>query len=146
MTASTTSNDIPLASNPINRAAHYRTDPAWLEAALQSDNVLVFLMQDGRPLVEPSGKNMVWLGPEYAKLKHVKENVFIGLDRANAPIFGVNVDGGFKLEGSLLQGAGEFVDMRAAASTLSPMEANLAATARSILEWHRSHPFCSKCG
>ena len=142
----TTSNDIPLASNPINRAAHHRTDQAWLDTALQSENVLVFLMQDGRPLVEMSGQNMVWLGPEYAQLQHLKESVFIGLDRANSPIFGVNVDGGFKLEGSLLQGSGEFVDMRAAAGTLSPMEANLASTARSILEWHRSHPFCSKCG
>lgn len=142
----TTSNDIPLASSPINRAAHHRTDEAWLNDSLQSENVLIFLLQDGRPLIEHSGQNLVWLGPEYAQLKHLEEVVFLGLDRASAPIFGINIGGAFNLDGSLLQGSGEFTDMRSAASTLTPLEANLAATARSILEWHRSHPFCSKCG
>ncbi|MEP1143103.1 MAG: NAD(+) diphosphatase [Henriciella sp.] len=142
----TTSNDIPLASNPIDRAAHHRTDPAWLDAAIQSENVLVFLMQNGIPLLESSGQNLVWLGPEIAQLPHLRERVFLGLDLANAPIFAVNIGSDFDLEGSLLQGAGDFTDMRAAASSLNPMEANLASTARSLLEWHRSHPFCSKCG
>lgn len=142
----TTSNDIPLASNPIDRAAHHRTDAAWLDAAIQSENVLVFLMQNGIPLLESSGQNLVWLGPEVAQLPHLRERVFLGLDLANAPIFAVNIGSDFQLEGSLLQGAGDFTDMRAAASSLNPMEANLASTARSLLEWHRSHPFCSKCG
>jgi len=142
----TTSNDIPLASQPVNRAAHHRTDAAWLEAAMNAENVLVFLMQKGSPLVNMSGENLVWLGPEFARLAPREEYVFLGLDTAGAPIFSVNMGAAFKLDGSLLQGTGDFTDMRTAASNLSPMEANLAATARSLLEWHRSHQFCSKCG
>ncbi|MEL7232582.1 MAG: NAD(+) diphosphatase, partial [Pseudomonadota bacterium] len=60
--------------------------------------------------------------------------------------FAVNMGETFRLEGSLIEGTGEFSDMRAAAGTLPPMQANLAATARSVLEWHRSHRFCSRCG
>jgi NAD+ diphosphatase len=30
--------------------------------------------------------------------------------------------------------------------TLSPREAELAATARALLGWHRSHRFCARCG
>ena len=142
----TTSNDIPLASHPVNRAAHHRTDEDWLEAAKANENVLVFLMQKGQPLVQMSGQNLVWLGPEFARIGAMDEAVFLGLDKAGSPIFAVNMNPGFKLEGSLLQGSGEFTDMRAAAGGLAPMEANLAATARSLLEWHRSHRFCSKCG
>lgn len=142
----TTSNDIPLASHPVNRAAHYRTDDAWLEAAMNSEDVLVFLMQAGVPLVSMNGENLVWLGPEFARLAPLEERVFMGLDLAGTPIFAIGLGAGFQLEGSLLQGAGEFTEMRAAASHLNPMEANLAATARSILEWHRTHPFCSRCG
>lgn len=97
-------------------------------------------------MVQMSGQNLVWLGPEFSRLDGLEEAVFLGLDKADAPIFAVNLSPSFKLDGSLLQGAGEFTDMRAAASGLSPMEANLAATARSLLEWHRSHRFCSKCG
>jgi NAD+ diphosphatase len=142
----TTSNEIPLASQPINRAAHHRTDQAWLDAALKDDNVLVFLMRKGAPLINMSGENLIWLGPEFAQLGALEEYVFLGLDTAGNAIFAVNMNPAFKLEGSLLQGAGDFADMRAAASSLSLMEANLAATARSLLEWHRSHRFCSKCG
>mgnify|MGYP001794906305 CR=1 FL=1 len=142
----TTSNDIPLASHPVDRAAHHRTDTAWPEAAILRDDVLVFLMQKGAPLVQMSGQNLVWLGPEFSRLPGLEESVFLGVDKAGAPVFAVNMGPSFKLEGSLLQGAGEFTDMRAAASGLSPMEANFAATARSLLEWHRSHRFCSKCG
>ncbi|MEM9570250.1 MAG: NAD(+) diphosphatase [Pseudomonadota bacterium] len=142
----TTSNDIPLASHPVDRAAHHRTDEAWLDAAKANENVLVFLMRKGLPLVQMSGQNLVWLGPEFSQIGPMDESVFLGLDTAGSPIFAVNMNPGFKLEGSLLQDAGEFTDMRAAASGLAPMEANLAATARSLLEWHRSHRFCSKCG
>ncbi len=31
-------------------------------------------------------------------------------------------------------------------AALSPREAELAATARALLEWHRSHRFCAACG
>ena len=142
----TTSNDIPLASHPIDRAAHHRTDQDWLDAAIKREDVLVFLMQKGLPLVEFSGQGLVWLGPEVARLAPQEERLFLGLDKAGAPIFAVNMATSFKIEGSLIEGTGEFTDMRAAASSLSPMQSNLASTARSILEWHRSHRFCSKCG
>ncbi|MEL6859468.1 MAG: NAD(+) diphosphatase [Pseudomonadota bacterium] len=142
----TTSNDIPLASQPVDRAAHHRTDAAWLDAAMTDENVLVFLMQKGQPLVAANGQNLVWLGPEVARLSPQEERLFLGKDKNGAPIFAINLGSSFKLEGSLLQGTGDFTDMRAAAGGLSPMEANLASTARSILEWHRSHRFCSRCG
>ena len=113
---------------------------------MTGEDVLVFLMQKGQPLVAANGQNLVWLGPEVSRLSPQEERLFLGKDKAGAPIFAINLGPSFKLEGSLLQGTGDFTDMRAAASGLSPMEANLASTARSILEWHRSHRFCSKCG
>ena len=142
----TTSNDIPLASAPVDRAAHFRTDIDWLTQAKIADNALIFLMQKGQPLVASNGQNLLWLGPEVERLSPQGETIFLGQDKAGAPIFVVNMDTSFKLEGSLLQGAGDFTDMRAAAGGLTPMEANLASTARSLLEWHRNHPFCAKCG
>ena len=141
-----TSNDIPLASAPVDRAAHFRTNTEWLEQAKTADNALIFLMQKGQPLVASNGQNLLWLGPEVERLSPQGESGFLGQDKAGAPIFVVSMDPSFKLEGSLLQGAGEFTDMRAAAGGLTAMEANLASTARSLLEWHRNHPFCAKCG
>jgi NAD+ diphosphatase len=39
-----------------------------------------------------------------------------------------------------------FGELRGAMLTLSPLEAEIAATARAILHWHESHRFCARCG
>ncbi len=140
-----TSNDIPLGSAPVNRAAHYRTDKAWLETALKRDDALIFLIHDGMPLMAPDGQGLVWLGPEAMRLSP-DMTIFLGLDKLGAPIFVADLEIDFQLEGSLLQGAGAFMDMRPAAAAMPEMEANLASTARSLLEWHRAHGYCSRCG
>ena len=43
----TNSNDMPLAANPIDRAAHHRKDDAWLDTAFKRDDVLVLLLRNG---------------------------------------------------------------------------------------------------
>ncbi|MDJ0922135.1 MAG: NAD(+) diphosphatase [Henriciella sp.] len=142
----TTSNDIPLGSKPNDRAAHLRTDTDWLDQAFTSDEVLIFLLQNGAPLVEHSGQSLVWLGPEVAKLSPPGDRIFMGKDKAGSPIFAVEMPEAFGLESSLIAGTGAFSDMRAAAAGLPELQSNLAATARSLFEWHRSHSYCSRCG
>jgi NAD+ diphosphatase len=39
-----------------------------------------------------------------------------------------------------------FVELRAAMADLSHEDAGDAATARGVLEWHRTHPRCARCG
>ncbi|MEN0079133.1 MAG: NUDIX-like domain-containing protein, partial [Pseudomonadota bacterium] len=144
-----TSNDLPLAARPIDRAAHRRTDADWLEAARASKDVLVVLMQSGEPLLEGEGpvpgfgqrhhgppRPLFWLGPEGFRLGHQAE-LFLGVDTSGAPIFALDMPGDWDLAASPLQGLAAFEDMRGAAGVLSALEANLAATARSLFEWHR---------
>ncbi len=141
-----TSNDIPLAARPIDRAAHHRTDTVWLDQALRADNVLIFLCKEGLPFVATSGDSLVWLGPEALKLQADTRSLFLGKDKAGAPVFALDLGPDFELAGSLIEGLGAFEDMRAAAAALPAMQANLAATARSLLEWHRTHAYCAACG
>jgi len=155
-----TSNDIPLASKPLDRAAHHRTDRVWLDEAFQRPDVLVFLMRNGMPLMEgPASppfqvgsrrearpRPLVWLGNEAAQYAQGALRLFLGKDRNGTPIFALRVPENFTLEGSLLECVGEFEDMRAAIASLSPLEANLVSTARSISEWHRTHGYCANCG
>ncbi|MEL6286989.1 MAG: NAD(+) diphosphatase [Pseudomonadota bacterium] len=158
--AMTTSNDIPLAASPIDRAAHHRTDERWLANARKNPDGLVCLLQGGNPMLEggrgvtQSGpgmfrdgpaKPLVWLGPEAWRLP-VQREVFLGKDKHGAPVFALDLPMDFALTGSLIEGAGEFEDMRSAAGILSPLEANCASTARSLFEWHRKHQFCANCG
>lgn len=154
----TTSNDLPLASRPVDRAAHHRADAAWLERARKSPDVLVLLMRGGDPLLDGEGpvpgmgqqhygpaRPLFWMGPEAWKLGHQNE-VFLGEDSQGAPIFALDMAPDWDLARSPMVGLASFEDMRGAASVLSPLEANLASTARSLFEWHRRHGFCSNCG
>lgn len=154
----TTSNDLPLASKPVDRAAHHRTDPDWLDAARANPDVLVFLLRAGDPLLDGEGpvpgfgqsahgpsRPLFWLGPEAFKLDYQAE-VFLGEDSQGTPIFGLDMAEDWDLASSPMQALASFEDMRGAAGVLSALEANLASTARSLFEWHKRHGFCSNCG
>ena len=39
-----------------------------------------------------------------------------------------------------------FCELRAKMTRISPRDAELAATAKAMFSWHRSHRFCAKCG
>ncbi|MEL7301833.1 MAG: NAD(+) diphosphatase [Pseudomonadota bacterium] len=41
---------------------------------------------------------------------------------------------------------GAFTELRMAMTKLSARDAELAATARGLFEWHRTHGFCARCG
>ena len=140
----TNSNDMPLAANPLDRAAHHRTDEAWLEAAMQQDNVLFFLMRNGEPFVEKQG--LFWMGPEARKLSPAAPWLFMGEDKTGAPVFALNLPPKFDVDSSLIAGVGNFGEFRMAVGAMSAMEANLVSTARSLFMWHASHGYCAKCG
>ncbi|MEO0983060.1 MAG: NAD(+) diphosphatase [Pseudomonadota bacterium] len=143
--------DMPLATTSLNRAAHRRKDDAWLDAAFQADNALIFLMRAGEPLLAKSASprtpsSLLWLGPEASDISRGAERLFLGQDKAGAPIFALDVPPAFELDASQIAGLGDFEDMRAAASLAPAFDVNAASTARSIFEWHRRHGFCSNCG
>lgn len=39
-----------------------------------------------------------------------------------------------------------FAELRRIMARLTPLEAELAATAKALLSWHQSHQFCARCG
>ncbi len=152
---------IPLSGPGLDRAAHRRADLAWLKDARQAPDVLVLLMQGGKPLIEggrpeasgavgawqpPASRPIAWLGAEAWTLGDPETEVFLGVDRRGTPAFALNMPEPFSLAGSPIEGLGAFEDMRAAAQGLSALEGSAAATARSLFEWHRRHGFCANCG
>lgn len=141
----TNSNDMPLAAKPIDRAAHRRGDDAWLDAAIQRSDVLILLMRAGEPFLTRDG-NLYWFGPEALRIAAGSPRLFLGEDKAGAPVFALSLPARFDIAGSLIEGAGEFSDFRQAAARMAAMDANCASTARSLFLWHESHRFCAKCG
>ena len=141
----TNSNDMPLAAKPIDRAAHRRADEAWLEDAFKREDALFFLLRGAIPLIARDG-GLVWMGPEAARVSPGSPRLFLGEDKAGAPVFALELPPKFDLDGSLIEGIGEFLDFRQAAARMPAMDANCASTARSLFLWHGSHGYCAKCG
>jgi len=140
-----TSDTMPLASAAIDRAAHHRLDADWLDTAFKAADVLVCLFQDGMPLVQDNG-GLLWLGPQAAALSGIGERLFLGKDKTDSAIFAIDMTQDFKLASAPIAGLGAFADARMAFGAMSPMDANLASTARSLFEWHKAHGFCANCG
>jgi NAD+ diphosphatase len=136
---------MPLAAKPIDRAAHRRADEAWLERAFTDKAVLILVIRDGAPLIARDG-GLVWMGPEAVRIAAGSPRLFLGEDKAGAPVFAVELPAAFSLDGSLIEGIGEFLDFRQAAARLPEMDANCASTARSLFLWHASHRYCARCG
>ena len=152
---------IPLVPAGLERVAHRRRDPAWLDAAFTSERVRILVMREGLPLVEGSappsatpligaqlapGRPLLWLGPQAAMLSPKATRIFLGETEKGSPVFALEMPSSFRLDSSPIAGLGVFDDFRVTAATMDAFEGGVAATARALFEWHRRHGFCSNCG
>lgn len=127
--------DVGFGSGQIDRADHLRLDAAAL-AGLASDWRSRLLILDGLdPRVDDAG------GLAWATLAEAREDdglIFLGLDDGRARFVA-------------LPAAQQRYDPMArhvwpALAAMPPADAALYATARSLVDWHNRHRFCSLCG
>jgi NAD+ diphosphatase len=72
--------------------------------------------------------------------------ILLGLEEGGKPLFAADVsepEAGALLEAT---GAGRLLSLRDAGLLLSQAEGGLAAYLVALLNWHRTHMFCSRCG
>lgn len=149
---------VTFGTSGLDRAAALRDNPAALDALLGSARVLA--VWRGKPLFLDAG-GLAWLASSDAALAGSGPMVFLGLEEDGQASFAADLsqwepECGEGAEQSFFDqsrqshpalGAGlAFEDLRNAMSRLTPREAELAATARAVLHWHRSHGFCAACG
>jgi NAD+ diphosphatase len=148
---------VTFGGSGLDRAAGLRKHPAALAQALQAGRVLP--VWRGKPLM--AGARLGWLKAGHPVLAAGGPPVFLGLDEdvacfatdisAWSPEAGAEaVEAGF-FDPSIqrhpaLDEAYGFAELRGVMTDLTPREAELAATAKAVLHWHRSHGFCAACG
>lgn len=147
--------EVTFGGSALDRAAQLRGQPETL-AALQPD-ALAMVFWRGKPLFHP-GADVVLM--PMAETPEPDHRLFLGLDETGVALFAVDISSwcpdGQETQtlGAFLDPSeqihpelpGVFVELRAALPRLSPRMAELAATARGLFEWHRSHGFCANCG
>ena len=148
---------VTFGGSGLDRAAGLRKDAVALAGLLEQGAVLPIWR--GKPLMR--GDHPAWLAPGHAALAHGAGPVFLGLDEGMArfaadisdwaPEVGAEAVASGFFDPSVqrhpaLDDSHGFVELRSIMTQLTPREAELVATAKALLQWHRSHGFCAACG
>ncbi|MCB2130360.1 MAG: NAD(+) diphosphatase [Rhodobacteraceae bacterium] len=148
------------SGSQLDRAAGLRGNSDRIEALWRAGNAAVLPLWRGK--VPARGDALLWVGHDHPVLADAADApVFLGLGDGKAwfgadisdwrpeddplPEPGVFFDPSEQRHPALGQ-EWRFVELRGIMAALSARDAELAAIAKSVLGWHRSHRFCSACG
>lgn len=154
-----TAETVTFGGSGLDRAEDLRRDPEALDALRGEARFVLFWR--GKPLLNGARDALALVPLALADLAPTGTEVFLGRD-AQGAIFardvsdldvlgtdaedlGAFVDASDQTHPDLPQGSA-FVELRRCMAWLSRRDAELAAMARAVLEWHRSHGFCANCG
>lgn len=156
------SGQVTFGGSTFNRSANMRSDEKMLANILKKSGACVLPVWKGKPLVaQGDNAQLVYLPATHHIFDYIQDApIFLGL-AGDAPVFTANVSDWSPQEGSdahqpdaffdpsqqpLPSSGGAFVELRGVMAALSPLHAEISATARAILSWHKSHGFCATCG
>ena len=150
MSASTKPTHI-FAANPLDRADALRRDEAAVVRAAADSKSRYLPLWNLNVLVQAASASQTttlgWLDQaEIARLGIDGPPVLLGLEEDIAH-FAIDLSSLHDPTHELSLGSDwQFEDARRAAMTLPAFESGILAQARSQLDWHRRHQFCSVCG
>lgn len=150
---------VTFGGSGLNRAAHLRGDIATTR---DDPSARCIILWRGKLLIDGEGLGLARVPLNHPVLKDAGDlRLFLGLDD-DGPVFaadlvhwdpdlGDEADFGAFLDPSVqhhpsMPNDAQFAELRVIMTTLTPRDAELAATARAVLAWHNSHRFCSRCG
>lgn len=144
----------------LDRAGPLRCDPAALDRLRAHKSARVMLVWRGKPLVHGEGA-LAFLPLDHVVMADAGiDQVFLGLEDG-AALFAADLSGWVPddLDDSTLNqfldpseqrhpalpDDHRFAELRAVMTGLTAREAELAAMARAVFQWHLSHRFCASC-
>lgn len=150
---------VTFGGSALDRAAQLRDKPDALADALGTGTSVLMIWR-GKPLID--GDALAWVAASHPLVADRLDNaIFLGLDDGTGR-FAVDVShwqpdtleegalGGF-VDTTMQQpmdvpATAGFAELRATMTRLNPRDAELAATGKALVDWHRSHGFCARCG
>jgi NAD+ diphosphatase len=135
------------AGSPLDRVSERRKDAAWLAAQLEREESRFLPFWRLNVLVKSEKPELAWATGAIRSIQDPRTGAVLLGVAAGVAHFAVDlsrVDDPVTELG--LGGAASFVELRAAAATLSGGDAAIAAQGRQMLDWHARHRFCAACG
>lgn len=154
---------VTFGGSGLDRFAHLRGDAQGLSKAKQSAGTTAILLWRGKPLVHAEDRGtLVRLPMDHVVLKEtISEPIYLGredsgdcfaYDISNWTPDALDSDAldsfldRSEQHHPLLDAGQVFCELRGIMPELSARDAELAATAKAVFGWHRSHRFCALCG
>ncbi|MCH7744939.1 MAG: NAD(+) diphosphatase [Chloroflexi bacterium] len=136
------------AGNPLNRGESERRDEEWISNRARDSKSKFLPMKDLNVLITTNAQpELGWLNfDELTRIGAESNPIFLGLLEETA-YFTVDISNLDDAVSQLQSSADRrFEDARAASELITGPEAGILAQARSQLDWHNRHGFCSVCG
>jgi len=138
------------AATAIDRAAHLRSDAAWIAARLRHPETRILPVWRNQNLILKSNPPLACrLSPQaFAAAQDTSTPpivAFLGLFE-DAPHFAIDVSHLDDPAPLAEKAGGNFDDLRNFGPLLARDDAGLLAYARGLLYWHRHHGHCAACG
>lgn len=148
---------VTFGGSGLDRHATLRRDTAGLREALARGTVLP--VWRGKPMLD--GDTLVWVKADHPVLALAGSPIFLGIDDGTprfaadlsdwSPEAGADApEAGFfdqtVQQHPTMTGNQGFAELRGVMTRLAPREAELVVMAKALVQWHRSHGFCSTCG
>jgi NAD+ diphosphatase len=138
------------SSSPLDRLAHRREDPDWINDHLRDPNSLFVPVWRSRSLVRGTADGnpeAVYISGQMATELRMQGGpwAFLGTldDRA---VFAVDISATDDPVPLLPESLGNFVDLRSVGWGVPRPEASVLAHARGLMHWRQRHKFCGVCG
>ncbi len=138
------------AGNPLDRGDLERRDEQLLKDMVWQDNAKFLPFHKLNPLIlRKQQTELAWISNEFLEglPQETRNPTFLGFDSERNPYFAVDVS---QVENSSdisnFVDQADFEDGRSAAISITNDQSGILAQARSNLNWHAQHKFCSVCG
>lgn len=138
------------AGNPFDRGDQERRDEELLKKMVRLHNARILPFHRLMPLVKRNPHaELAWISHEFLDdlPEEAGEPKFLGFNEERVPHFAVDITKVDDPSGiaAIVSGA-SFEDGRSAATDVPAEQSGILAQARSNLNWHATHRFCSVCG
>lgn len=131
---------LALSRSALDTATERRTDEAWLAAAIADTNTRFLVVGDGRVPVTDDRSHLRLLGAAQLARPPAGSDIFLGVDEDGAAYFAVAATEQQRMP------AGPAATLREAGALLGDRDAGMATHAVALVNWHTTHPCCSRCG
>ena len=125
--------DLALARAAVDRAAHRRDNPQWLERAWADSSTRVVRVAEGRAATVGDPPELdLGTRPDVP----AAQRIFLGVDEDDVAYFAAEV----------APGDASFRGLREIGWALGDRDAGLLVNAVALLNWHATHSHCPRCG